>query len=127
MPKKAQKKAEEDLAANYALLRIAGETAKFGGWCVDLRNNIGTWSDTVADIHEMPRGYSPLVKDGINFYAPEWREKITQVFMDCAQKGIPYDEEMEILTRTGRRVWVRTNGVAVRDENSNIIKVQGSF
>ena len=125
--KKARKKAEEDLAANYALLSIAGETAKFGGWCVDLRNNIGTWSDTVADIHDMPRGYSPLVKDAVNFYAPECREKITKVFMDCARNGIPYDEEMEILTRTGRRVWVRTNGVAVRDENNNIIKVQGSF
>ncbi|MCF8111835.1 MAG: PAS domain-containing protein [Desulfobacteraceae bacterium] len=31
-----RKKAEEELASNYALLRIAGETAKFGGWSVDL-------------------------------------------------------------------------------------------
>nr|NJM04625.1 PAS domain S-box protein [Desulfobacula sp.] len=125
--KKARKKAEEDLAANYALLCIAGETAKFGGWSVDLRNNTGAWSDTVADIHDMPRGYSPSVKEAVDFYAPECRERISAVFMNCAKNGVPYDEEMEILTRTGKRVWVRTNGVAVRDENGKIVKVQGSF
>jgi PAS domain S-box-containing protein len=122
-----RKQAEESLASNDTLLRIAGETAKFGGWSVDLRNNICNWSDKVADIHEVARGYSPPVEDGINFYAPEWRDKITQVFTDCAEKGIPYDEEMEIITGKGRRAWVRTTGEAVRDESGIIIKVQGAF
>ncbi|MCF8053189.1 MAG: PAS domain S-box protein [Desulfobacterales bacterium] len=122
-----RKRTEEEQASNYTLLRIAGETARFGGWNVDLRSDTCTWSDTVADIHEMPRGYSPLVKDGIGFYAPEWRGKITRVFTDCAEKGIPYDEEMEIITKTGKCVWVRTVGEAVRDENGKIVKVQGSF
>ncbi|ABW69071.1 PAS domain S-box protein [Desulfosudis oleivorans] len=122
-----QKKAEASLRSNYALLQIAGETAGFGGWDVDLKTYISTWSDTVADIHEMPHGYAPPVEEGIKFYAPEWRERITRVFTDCAQKGIPYDEEMEILTSKGKRVWVRTIGRSVKDENGRIIKVQGSF
>ncbi|MBN1266488.1 MAG: PAS domain S-box protein [Anaerolineales bacterium] len=117
----------EALEANYTLLQIAGETAGFGGWSVDLKNNICTWSDAVADIHEMPRGYAPPVQEGIDFYAPEWRAKIAEVFSACAEKGIPYDEEMEIFTRKGKRVWVRTIGRAVRDESGTIIKVQGSF
>ncbi len=122
-----RKKAEEALQSNYALLQIAGETARFGGWSVDLENNITTWSDAVADIHEVPHGYVPSVDEAINFYAPEWRETITQVFNDCAQKGIPYDEEMEIITRKGKRLWVRANARAMKDENGQIIKVQGSF
>jgi len=122
-----QKRAQEELAANYTLLGIAGKTAQFGGWSVDLMNDTCTWSDTVADIHEVPRGYSPPVKEGINFYAPEWREKITQVFRNCAEKGIPYDEQMEIINQKGKRVWVRTTGEPVRDELGNIVKVQGSF
>lgn len=125
--KKVQKQMEQSLAANYALLRIAGETAKFGGWSVDIPEYTALWSDTVADIHEMPRGYSPTVIDAINFYAPEWRERITKLFKNCARNGIPYDEEIKILTRSGKRVWVRTNGVAVRDEAGKIVKVQGSF
>ena len=122
-----RKEAEEALKSNYALLQIAGETARFGGWSVDLEKNTATWSDAVADIHEVPHGYAPPVEEGVNFYAPEWREKITQVFNDCAQKGISYDEEMEIITSKGKRLWVRTNGRAERDENGKIIRVQGSF
>ena len=121
------KQVEESLKINYDLLHIAGETARFGGWDVDLEKKISNWSDAVADIHEVPHGYAPPVDEGINFYAPEWRDKITQVFTDCAEKGIPYDEEMEIITKKGNRVWVRTTGRAVKDEKGKIIKVQGSF
>ena len=122
-----KKHAEDLIETNYSLLRIAGESAKFGGWSVNLDNNICTWSDAVADIHEVERGYSPPVENGISFYAPEWREKISRVFRDCAEKGIPYDEEMEILTKAGKRKWVRTIGNPIQDENGKIIKVQGAF
>jgi len=81
----------------------------------------------VADIHEVPHGYAPSVQETISFYAPEWRENITHIFNDCAQKGIPYDEEMEIITSKGKRLWVRTNARAVKNENGKIIKVHGSF
>ncbi|WP_462282057.1 PAS domain S-box protein [Salinivirga cyanobacteriivorans] len=123
----ASKQAEEILKSNYALLQIAGESARFGGWSVDLEKNIATWSDAVADIHEVPHRYAPPVEEVINFYAPEWREKITQVFNQCAQKGIPYDEEMEIITAKGKRLWVRANGKAIKDETGKIVKVQGAF
>jgi PAS domain S-box-containing protein len=122
-----QVRAEKALEENFALLRLAGETAKFGGWSVDLKTNQCTWSDQVAIIHEMPVGYSPPVEEGISFYAPEWRNKITAVFNACAERGISYDEEMEIITAKGRRVWVRTVGEAVKDENNKIVRIQGSF
>jgi len=118
---------QEKLKEKLALLRIAGEKAKMGGWNVNLKENRSYWSDEVAAIHEMPAGYAPLVEDGINFYAPEWREKITKVFTDCAQHGIPYDEEMEIITARGKRVWIKTIGEAVWDDNGNIFKVHGAF
>lgn len=122
-----RKQLEEKIKENHALLRIAGEKSKLGGWNVILNENRSYWSDQVAAIHEMPAGYSPLLEDGINFYAPEWRERIKKVFTDCAQKGISYDEDMEIITSTGKRVWVRTIGEAVTDDKGNIYKVQGSF
>lgn len=119
--------AEAELKSKYALLAIAGSTADFGGWRVDLAADTVTWTDEVADIHEMPRGYSPRVAESIRFYTPEWRDKIARVFADCAVNGIPYDEEMEIITGAGRRIWVRTVGEAVRDEGGNIVAAQGSF
>ncbi len=122
-----RKQAEEARKENMVLQRIAGEMAKLGGWSVDLGNNRLFWSDEVAAIHEMPAGYAPTVVEGINFYAPEWREKIIKLFTDCAKKGIPYNEEMEIITTGGKRVWVQTIGNAIRDDSGKIIKVQGAF
>jgi len=118
---------DSELKENYFLLRIAGATAKFGGWSVLLGDNKVTWSDQVAAIHEMPEGYSPQLKDGINFYAPEWRDRINEVFRNCTEKGISYDEVMQIITSKGNRIWVRTTGEAVRDDKGRIFKVQGSF
>ena len=53
---------------------------------------------------EMPAGYTPLVEEGINFYTPEWHNKITEVFTNCVKNGISYDEDMEIFTADGKRV-----------------------
>ncbi|NCA82355.1 MAG: PAS domain S-box protein [Opitutae bacterium] len=122
-----QKQAELKLDQNDALLRLAGKTAAFGGWSVQLPENRVIWSDEVAAIHDRPAGYSPPVEEGLSYYAPEWREKIARAFRDCASTGTPYDEDMEIITATGRRRWVRAAGVAVRDTAGRIVQVQGSF
>ncbi len=122
----------------------AQQSGKIGNWDWDMVTHKVWWSDELYRIfdldpkvfipsvesnaiHEMPPGFAPLVEDGIYFYAPEWRERITQVFTDCAKNGVPYDEEVEIITSIGRKLWVRIIGEAVRDENGHIFKVQGAF
>jgi PAS domain S-box-containing protein len=122
-----RKRVEEELKSNYSLLRIAGETAKFGGWSIELPYNKVSWSDEVAAIHETPAGCFPTFEEAIDFYAPEWRGKITKAAADCAGKGIPFDEEMELITAKGKRIWVRSIGAAVRDNDGNITKIQGSI
>ena len=123
-----QEEEEEDtLKINLSLLRIAGKTAKFGGWNHEIGTNRVLWSDEVAAIHEMPFGYSPMLEDGINFYAPEWRDRIKNAFNDCTKKGVPYDEILQIITFTGKRIWVRTTGEAIRNKSGKIVTVQGSF
>ena len=122
-----RKKTEEALNANYSLLRKAGRTAKFGGWKLKLSKKKVTWSDEVAAIHEMPAGYSPSLEEGINYYAPEWRDAITNAIKSCAESGAPFDEELELITAKGNRIWVRSIGEAVRDKKGNITKIHGSF
>ncbi len=120
-------KAVEALQTNYSLLRIAGKTAKFGGWSLILADNKVIWSDEVAAIHEMPTGYSPSLDEGIKFYAPEWRDKIAQLVNNCIEKEIPFDDELELITAQDKRIWVRATGEAVRNENGEVYKLQGSF
>jgi PAS domain S-box-containing protein len=123
----ARQQAEAALREHAALLALAGRAASFGGWSVDLVQNICHWSEEVAAIHEVEPGFSPPVEQGISVYAPEWREKIASVFGACAGSGIPYDEEMEIITAKGNRRWVRTIGQPERDATGKIVRVSGAF
>jgi PAS domain S-box-containing protein len=118
---------EESLKQSNNLMRLAGEKAKLGGWFVNVKDTKMFWSDEVAAIHDMPSGYNPTVEEAMNFYAPEWREKIAIVFSRCAREGVSYEEEMEIITSKGRRAWVRTMGEALKDHNGKIIRVQGTY
>lgn len=122
-----RKEAELKLAFNYNLLRMAGKAGKFGGWSVDLESHAVQWSEEVARIHDMPAGYSPVLEEAINFYTPEWQERISLAFQNCVEKGLPYDEEMEIITAKGTRLWVRTAGEAIRNDKGEITHVQGFF
>ena len=122
-----RKESERQLDYNARLLDIASRSAHIGGWEVDLRSDRVFWSDEVCRIHEMPPGTSVAIADGIRYYAPEWRARITEVFTACAREGTPYDEEMELLTTSGKRVWVRAVGQAVRDDQGNIVRVEGAF
>ncbi len=110
-----------------SLLKIAGSVAQIGGWIMDVRTGLVSWSDEVAAIHEMPAGYSPTVDEGIALFVPEYRELIKSAVIECLQDGTPYDLELEKMTATGRRIWVRTMGRAVRDADGKIVRLQGSF
>ena len=123
----ARKHAEQLLQQSEALLKIAGRSAHLGGWVVNVAAGTVVWSDEVAAIHEVSPGTSPSLEEGFNFYAPEWREKITSRFGACVREGTPFEEELQIITATGRRVWVRSIGQAVRDASGAITQVQGSF
>lgn len=110
-----------------SLLKIAGSVAQIGGWVMDIKTGLVSWSDEVAAIHEMPAGFSPTVDEGITLFVPEYRELIKDAVLRCIQEGTPYDLELEKLTATGRRIWVRTMGRAVYDAEGKVIRLQGSF
>lgn len=119
--------AKAQLARQQQLLDMAGRVARFGGWFVDLESKQIEWSDEVAKIHAMPHGYSPKLDEGIAFYAPEYRDRIRELFTACVERGVPYDEELQIIDANGRHVWVRTLGEPVRDEHGRIVHAQGAF
>ena len=123
-----RKRAEEALREREALLSVAGRTAQFGGWSADPEGQKVVWSEQVALIHEKEPGYSPTVEEAIQYYAPEWREKIATLFGACARQGTPYDEELEIITAgdpppVGAPPQGRRYGIV----RGKIIRVQGSL
>jgi len=121
------KQVEAELREQSRLLDIAGRMGRIGGWQVDLTTNRIQWSNIVAKIHGMPEGFSPSVNEGIAFYAPEDRDTIRRAFIACANQGTPYRVELRIIDAGGEVLWVRTSGVAVRDERGRITTIQGAL
>jgi PAS domain S-box-containing protein len=122
-----RRRAEGNLRKSEALLRIAGRTARLGGWSVELPEFRATWSDEVCAIHEVPPGTVPTVEQAVGFYAPESRELIKRAVAACAREGKPYDLEMDIITAKGKRVGVRSIGEAERNSAGVITRLQGAF
>ncbi len=122
----ALKRSEQATHDTASLLEMAGHSASFGGWRWDLARNRVAYSDTVAAILELPSGYSPPGAEAFGFIAPAWREDVEQAFIACAERGLPFDKEMEIITNSGNRRWLRVVAEPVLDNSGTITALQGA-
>jgi PAS domain S-box-containing protein len=122
-----RKRVEEILRRNEFLLRMAGNLTNIGGWMVDVKEKKVTWSEQVSEIHQLPPGYSPSPEEALKYFAPEYHSRIAAVYSKCLKEGLSFDEEVEIITGYGSRVWVRFTGMAERDTFGNIIHVIGGI
>lgn len=109
------------------LLRLAGKSARFGAWRVDLARQVVEWSEEVAAIHEMPDTREVPLDDAIGFYAPESNDRLRKVFERCVNTGEPFDEMLVIVSAKGRRIWCRSIGEAERNAAGEVIAVRGAF
>ena len=108
-------------------LKLVERTAFVGVWMIDLVQERLLWSDQLAVLHGAEPGFVPPLEKGFSFYAPEWREKVEALFKACAEEGVSFDEEMQIVTLQGRRAWVRTLAHPARDDGGRIVRVEGAL
>src|SRR5471032_985789 len=114
------------LLHSAALLQTAGRLARLGGWVIDVATERVFWSDEVCDIHEVPHGTVVSLEEAIRYYPAGWHAKAEQLYARCVRDGAPFDAEMQILSSSGRAVWVRAIGEAVFDSDGALIQVQGA-
>lgn len=117
----------EKLRQSQALLTMASRLGRIGAWAVDVATLQVTWSEELGVIYERPAGFAPTFAQAAEFFAPPHREAIMRTFQDCVQHGTPFDVELEIITASGRQVWVRSIGEAVRDATGAVCTVQGAL
>ncbi|MES2257740.1 MAG: EAL domain-containing protein [Pseudomonadota bacterium] len=110
-----------------ALLRSAGRIARLGGWCFDIAADCVFWSDEVCDIYEVPHGTTFTMAQAIAHCPSEWRVKARDNYQRCLREGGCFDEELQILTSRGRRVWVRAMGEGVCGADGTVTTVQGAL
>ncbi|MCF3651543.1 PAS domain S-box protein [Synoicihabitans lomoniglobus] len=118
--------AEMKVKEQEAILRETGRIAHVGGWEFDPATGKGSWTEEVAQIHDLDPVDDPDMELGLSFYTEKSRAHIDTAIQAAIEHGTPYDLELEMVTAKGARKWVRTIG---RPEirNGQVVKVRGSF
>lgn len=108
------------------MLNTTQLASKIGSWQLDIASNKCTWSKMVYEIHEVDEATEIYVEDGINFYAPEYRERIQAHVLRGIEHGQSWDAELKILTASGKEKWVQAIGTPVI-ERGKVTALVGSF
>jgi len=119
--------ANRRLGRSTMQLEMAGRLARLGGWWLDRGARHVVWSDEVCRIHGEPEGTAPDVERAIAYYDERHQPIIRRAVERCFAEGTPWDMELEVHSRDGRKLIVRVIGEALRDDMGRITRIQGAF
>ncbi|MDH4286775.1 MAG: PAS domain S-box protein, partial [Gallionella sp.] len=122
-----RKQMEKTLQETLRLLEDAQQLSQLGGWKYDCATGLVSWTDEVYRIYGVGKDYDPSdVENDIAFYSPDDAKTIAQAFEKAVKDGVPYDLELQFTRLNGERIWVRTIGKPVF-ENDKITGVHGNI
>ncbi|HMS03341.1 MAG TPA: PAS domain S-box protein, partial [Gemmatimonadaceae bacterium] len=116
-----------DLPDHDRLLAMANRVARVGGWSIDLSDHTVRWTDEVAQIHEWPIDRPVCFDTVVAYYDHDSQARIREVLGATERDGTPFDVQLALQTPSGREVWVRAIGEAVRDAEDRIVRLQGAL
>ncbi|MDO7745094.1 MAG: PAS domain S-box protein, partial [Pedobacter sp.] len=121
------KKMEQRLSQLSEMLEQTNRVARVGGWQLDLSTEQVYWTTVTREIHELPEAIEPDLRTGINFYKEgPGRESILTAVDRAIADGQSWEIEVQIVTYTGREIWVKSMGNAIF-EDGKCIRLYGSM
>lgn len=122
----ARKQSELALVHTTDLLRRTGEMAMVGGWELVLDGMRLASTEQVLRIHDLEPGAPWGTEDAINSYPSEARKTFVAAVNAATGHGTPWDLELPMITHTGRRIWVRTQGQAFM-QDGKVVRLAGAL
>ncbi len=104
-------KLEKDLLYTKEMLEQTSSVAQVGGWEANMKTGKLFWSQSTGEIHKIKNGFQPDFGNAVGFYKEESAERIKCLFDRAVTKGIPFDEELQIVRTDGVTIWVRVKGI----------------
>jgi len=116
----------EHIKRQEELLRETGEVAGVGGWEYDILTSSMTWNVVSRRLHEVDHDYVPTIQKAIAFYEPVCQPLIAAAFEQAILTGKSFDIELPLITKTGKKMWVRKVGRA-EFKNGRPVRIFGAF
>ncbi len=103
------------------------KTGSIGGWEFDVVDMTQTWTEGTFRILEMDsRNGAPQVSDGLTFIVPSYKKMAEEAIQRAIENGESYDQEWEVITQKGNKLWVHSIGKPIQKQGKTI-KLRGSF
>lgn len=120
-------KAKSELQLAKTMLEETNRIALVGGWQLESKTKVVTWTSTTREIHEVDDDFEVTFENAISFFREgDNRKTIEKLVNNALYKNIPYDAELEIITQKGRRKWIRAKGEPVL-EGKECVKLIGTI
>ncbi len=108
------------------LLRRTTRIARIDGWEVDLRTGERVWGPEILRMLEIDSGVAPNTDEAVrSFYPAEMMPVFEKTNEFAVADGTPWDIEVQMITTTGRKIWVREQGAPVF-EDGKVVKLIGT-
>jgi PAS domain S-box-containing protein len=122
----AAREAGEKIRHSEALLRIAGNAARLGGWTADPPDWRIQLSEPLRAMLGIPDNADLTLAQGLLYVASGSRSRLRKAFSDCVRRGLAFDGDWEVMPGSQQRRWVRVIGEALRGEDGRVFRVQGA-
>ena len=113
------------LQENNRLFAMASALAHVGHWHVDLVRGEIVWADEVYRIHGVANDHVPTLENGIEFYHPDDRERVSKCIRLTAETGVPFAFAGTLLLADGSTKSVTVQGQAERAPDGDVIGIVG--
>jgi diguanylate cyclase (GGDEF)-like protein/PAS domain S-box-containing protein len=120
-------RAPPDVSPEPGLLGLLERATGAGTWAMVLATRRMTWTQPLLRLLGVPPGHAPARDDPLHFYSIEFHDQMAAALAACEQAGEPFDEEVQIITARGARLWVRSLGEPVRDDTGAVVGIQGAL
>ncbi|MFB6297452.1 MAG: PAS domain S-box protein [Salinirussus sp.] len=115
-----------ELERRNDLFRKAQDIADVGAWEYDVETDELRWTVEVYEIHDLPRDTDVTLEEAIDFYHPEDRTAIREVFQGAIEQGDSYDMELRLTTAGDDYRWVHTRGEP-QFEDGELVRIRGTI
>jgi PAS domain S-box-containing protein len=122
----ALRRAQDQLREQAEQLHVASRLTRLGHWRIDLPARCVKLSDEAAAIMDLPPGSTPSLEEIFATIAPESVALVAEAVNGCIERGEPFDLETQLVTATGRQIWLRSVGEPVRDASGRMVALQGA-
>lgn len=121
------RRAVEQLRESEERLRLAADAGQLGLWDWNVVDDKVTWSDSVYDLHGLPRGqFGGTVAAFAELVHPDDREHMQRSIEKSLTTDATFVVEFRAVLPDGNQRWLATRGDVVRDANGKPLRLLGA-